>query len=183
MKRNSCNLILVLAACAVPLVTAIVNAEQTDKPIGQSSALASDRATQDYLNSLNPHASAIKTRRRGPSARKGRRRAPEFQRAGRRRPGRRGVAWLVLAFARYGRARLDHRSGRGGAGNLVGRRRLRGVVSQAARLRHHDGAHAARAAASIRQTFDCAGGRKRQETRASRGLILQYTFSIFKGQQ
>ena len=54
MTRNSCNLILVLAACAVPLVTAIVNAEQADKPIGQSSALANDRATQDYLNSLNP---------------------------------------------------------------------------------------------------------------------------------
>jgi hypothetical protein len=54
MTRNPCKLIMVLAACAVPLVAAIVNAEQTDHPLGQSGALVNNRATQDYLNSLNP---------------------------------------------------------------------------------------------------------------------------------
>ena len=54
MTRNSCKLILVLAACAVPLVAAIVDAEQTDRAAGQSGALTNNRATQDYLNSLNP---------------------------------------------------------------------------------------------------------------------------------
>ena len=54
MTRNSCKLILVLAACAVPLVAAIVDAEQTDQAVGKSGALTNNRATQDYLNSLNP---------------------------------------------------------------------------------------------------------------------------------
>jgi hypothetical protein len=39
MTRNSCKLILVLVACAVPLVAAIVNAEQTDRPGSQSVAI------------------------------------------------------------------------------------------------------------------------------------------------
>ncbi len=54
MTRNSCKLILVLAACAVPLVAAIVEAEQTERATGQNGALTNDRATQDYLNALNP---------------------------------------------------------------------------------------------------------------------------------
>jgi hypothetical protein len=45
MTRNSCKLILILVACAVPLVAAIVNAEQTNQPIDQSGAII-NRATQ-----------------------------------------------------------------------------------------------------------------------------------------
>jgi hypothetical protein len=39
MTRNSCKLILVLVACAVPLVAAIVNAEQNDRTVGPSEAV------------------------------------------------------------------------------------------------------------------------------------------------
>jgi hypothetical protein len=54
MTRNSCKLILVLVACAVPLVAAIVNAEQNDRATGNNAASANDHAKQDYLNSQSP---------------------------------------------------------------------------------------------------------------------------------
>ena len=54
MTRNSCKLILVLVASAVPLVAAIVNAEQNDRATVQNGASTNSRATQDYLNSVSP---------------------------------------------------------------------------------------------------------------------------------
>jgi hypothetical protein len=54
MRRNSFKLILILAACTVPLVAAIVNAEQAVRPGNENSASTESRTTQGYLDLVGP---------------------------------------------------------------------------------------------------------------------------------
>ncbi len=158
MSRNSCKLILVLAACAVPLVAAIVDAEQTDRATGQSGALTNNRATEEYLNSLNPQRKLDKEEAARAEALDKAAAAPQ-------KAGEQGVNGLGAEEAPGWSLQSPDTTEHGwivvlAVVGLAISLAAAGYVawSRAARPGHYDRAHATRAA-SVRQNFDRGGGK------------------------